>query len=376
MNFIKRFTKDMNHQDIKILSYIVGVAFSDGSVKKKDNRIVLRVRDQPFAKKFASALRKLSLRPLEGIERGSFRVAVTSKTLHDFLLEVEKRKTIDGLDPLFLFEGLYEGDGYFGLKNEKYIVVKISMKRKRKKWILEEVVRKLNKEKIKAHVYDSKSGRKTLLIRERYSIFKLFNKIDPIIRNPKRLLLSYHHERTLKKRGILEEYKKKFKERWKEMERNWKIVNMNGKEILKILLSKPSSLRKAINDRKVRRKVIPFLGSIWTQTGITKLLFLSESTVDGYVQKFSKRLPAEYLDSQLRNMIIRLTKEYGLFNYIKKELRTEIVIFLAKKYRNAKKVATILGTNTHGIYNYGNGIWSEIRRKENQLSHSSIQERA
>lgn len=80
------------------------------------------------------------------------------------------------------------------------------------------------------------------------------------------------------------------------------------------------------------------------------------------MQKFPKKLSRGNIDSRLRNMIIRLTKKYNLFNYIRRKVRTEIVIFLAKKYRNARKVAAILGTNRHGIYNYSGGIWSEMRK--------------
>lgn len=69
--------------------------------------------------------------------------------------------------------------------------------------------------------------------------------------------------------------------------------------------------------------------------------------------------PAKETDSELMGLIIRLTKGYKLFNYIKMGLRNPIIKFLALKHKDSKKVAEMLGTSRQSVYRYGKGVWSK-----------------
>jgi hypothetical protein len=75
--------------------------------------VVLRVKDEVFAKKFEVMIERLGLRPRKGKESESYRVAVTSEILHNFLRRIKERGDIDGLNAYLIFEGLFEGDGSF-----------------------------------------------------------------------------------------------------------------------------------------------------------------------------------------------------------------------------------------------------------------------
>lgn len=211
------------------LFYILGALVGDGN-EVSTYRVKLAVKDREFADKFEKKVREIGLhayRPRGGRpdSRGVYEVLVNSVHLCRLFRQIlETPAMLLSVDPRSFWafiEGLYEADGSLrlirGKRTEKeYFEIRIrQVSHKELLYVLAERLRSLG---INARVgkYRGEYAR-VLRIKGKESVYRFFQSINPVIKNPKTGKLSYKQYKSCLLRGIDPAViSKKWKERWEE----------------------------------------------------------------------------------------------------------------------------------------------------------------
>jgi len=189
------------------LYYLLGALVGDGCAA--GCRVALKVKDEAFAEKVASAARGLDLNAWTSgpDKRGCFHVVIYSKHLailrQRLLNNPQQLLQLDAASFWKFLEGFYEADGSLRLtegkrSSRRYFEVRIRQVKHRH--LLDALREKLRELGVRATVSHGPRASE-LRIKNKHGIYKLFTNIDPVIKNPRTGALSAKLEAHAKREG-------------------------------------------------------------------------------------------------------------------------------------------------------------------------------